>query len=184
MNNQNVINKIAVPYAEALLEIAKKTNLLNETSKNLSSISVILSESKDLKDLLSNPLTNSSIKKDILNKLFSNQVNDFILNFLFVLVDRRRIVFLNVIIEKYLELTYKLESTTIAEFLSAVELNETQEQNLIDKIKLINKTSSVKLIKAIDPDLIGGFIIKIGSKVIDASLAGKLKKISLFLTRN
>nr|YP_009393511.1 ATP synthase CF1 subunit delta [Bostrychia simpliciuscula]ARW62073.1 ATP synthase CF1 subunit delta [Bostrychia simpliciuscula] len=184
MSNQNIASKIATPYAEALLEIAKNADLLQETSKNLSSISMILSESKNLEVLLSNPLVNILIKKNVLQELFSNQVNDFIVNFLLVLVDKRRITLLNAIIQKYLELSYKLESITIAELFSAVELTETQQNKIIDKIKKITKSNNVKLITTIDSNLIAGFIIRIGSKVIDASLAGKLKKMSFYLNTN
>nr|YP_009398245.1 ATP synthase CF1 subunit delta [Thaumatella adunca]ARW67431.1 ATP synthase CF1 subunit delta [Thaumatella adunca] len=184
MSNQNLKEKIAIPYAEALIDIAQNANLLSQTSKDLSSISMILTESKDLQLLLFNPLMNISIKKEIIKQLFDNQVNDFIINFLLVLIDRRRISFLNTIIEKYLELTYLLESITIAELSSAVDLNEVQQENLIEKIQLMTKSNKVKLVMSKNPDLIGGFIIKIGSKIIDASLAGKLKKISLYLDTN
>lgn len=184
MSNQNLKERIAVPYAEALIAIAQKTNLLSEISKDLSSIAMILSESKDLQLLLSNPLINTSIKKEILKQLFENQVHAFILNLLLVLVDRRRIAFLNIIINKYLELTYALESITIAELFSAVELSEIQQENLIIQVKLMTKSNSVKLVVNKDPDLIGGFILKIGSKIIDASLSGKLRKMSLYLNTN
>lgn len=184
MSNQNIIGKIAVPYAEALLEVAQNSNLLQETSKNLSSISVILSESQDLQALLSNPLIKVSIKKDILQELLKNQVDDFILNFLLILVDKRRISFLSTIIEKYLELTYKLESITVAELSSATEFTQVQYNTLVEKIKLITKSNNVKLITTINSSLIGGFVIKIGSKVIDASLAGKLRKMSFYLNAN
>nr|YP_009392257.1 ATP synthase CF1 subunit delta [Osmundaria fimbriata]ARW60819.1 ATP synthase CF1 subunit delta [Osmundaria fimbriata] len=184
MSIQNVRDKIAVPYAEALIEIAQNSGLLSETSQHLSSISIILSESKDLQVFLSNPLISIEVKKQLLKKLFDNQFSDFIINFLLVLADRRRISFIEIIIQKYLELAYKLESTTIAELSCAVELTELQQENIIDKIRLLTKSSNVKLIINKNPHLIGGFVIKIGSKVIDASLAGKLKKISLYLNTN
>nr|YP_009398893.1 ATP synthase CF1 subunit delta [Cliftonaea pectinata]ARW68069.1 ATP synthase CF1 subunit delta [Cliftonaea pectinata] len=181
MSNQSMLGKITVPYAEALLEIAQNANLLQETSKSLSSIAVVLSKSKDLQLILSNPLVNPAVKKEILQELFKNQVEEFILNFLLVLVDRRRVSFLSIIIDKYLELTYKLEAVTVAELSSAIELDEVQQNNLVNELKTITNANNVKLITNVNPDLIGGFIVKIGSKVIDASLLGKLKKISLYL---
>nr|YP_009395164.1 ATP synthase CF1 subunit delta [Bryothamnion seaforthii]ARW63932.1 ATP synthase CF1 subunit delta [Bryothamnion seaforthii] len=184
MSNQNLKEKIALPYAEALIDIAQKLGLLSETNNNLSSISMVLSQSKDLKLFLSNPLISKVVKKEVLKKLFQDQVNDFILNFLLVLVDRQRISFITTIIEKYLELSYQLESITIAEVSSAVELNESQQDSLIEKIQVITGTNRVKLVINNDPDLIGGFIIKIGSKIIDASLSGKLKNISFYLNTN
>nr|QCI06377.1 ATP synthase CF1 subunit delta [Dictyurus purpurascens] len=184
MSNQNVVEKISVPYAEALLELAKNSNLLQEAVQDLSFISTTLSNSKDLQIFLANPLVNILVKKNLLSELFKSKVNDFILNFLLVLVDRRRISLLSVIINKYLQLSYKLESTTIAELYTAVALNDDQQNSLIQKIKVITNSKNVKLVTNIDSNLIGGFIIKIGSKVIDASLSGKLRQMSFYLNTN
>nr|YP_009398673.1 ATP synthase CF1 subunit delta [Kuetzingia canaliculata]ARW67859.1 ATP synthase CF1 subunit delta [Kuetzingia canaliculata] len=181
MSNKNIKDKIAVPYAEALVDIAQSNNLLSETSNDLSSLSTILYESQDLQIFLSSPLINISVKKELLKNLFRDQLQDFVINFLLVLADRRRINLIKTIIEKYLELTYKLESVVIAEVSSAVELSMAQQENVVDKIKLLTKSSNVKLIINKQPHLIGGFIIKIGSKVIDASLAGKLARMSMYL---
>nr|YP_010618685.1 ATP synthase CF1 subunit delta [Rhodomelopsis africana]WAX02698.1 ATP synthase CF1 subunit delta [Rhodomelopsis africana] len=184
MSNQSFKEKIAVPYAEALIDHAQSLNLLNEATKDLSLISTVLSESKDLQIILQNPLINSFTKKEILKQLFENQINNFVMNFLLVLVDRQRVSFLHSIIKKYLELIYVLESTTIAELYSAIDVTEIQQESLIQKIKSMTNSNQVKLVIRKDADLIGGFVIKIGSKIIDASLAGKLKRISLYLDTN
>jgi len=184
MSNQSIVEKISVPYAEALLELAKNSNLLSETEQDLSFISNILSNSKDLQLFLANPLINILDKKNLLNKLFENKINHFILNFLLVLINRRRINLLSSIINKYMELSYKLDSLTIAELSTTIAFNENQQNNLVQKIKKITNSKDVKLIINIDSSLIGGFIVKIGSKVIDASLAGKLRQMSFYLNTN
>nr|YP_009391640.1 ATP synthase CF1 subunit delta [Laurenciella marilzae]ARW59784.1 ATP synthase CF1 subunit delta [Laurenciella marilzae] len=182
MSNKSFMSTIALPYAEALLDIATQNSSIDDFTKNLSSISSILSQSRELRELLSNPVIDNSLKKEVIKKVFSNQINDHILNFLYILVDRRRISSLDAIIEKYLELNYRLESVVIAEVFSAVDLNESQIEDLVRQIKLMTRSSKVKLVAKIDPSLIGGFVIKIGSKIIDTSLSGKLNKISLYLS--
>nr|YP_010619654.1 ATP synthase CF1 subunit delta [Tayloriella tenebrosa]WAX03667.1 ATP synthase CF1 subunit delta [Tayloriella tenebrosa] len=184
MSNQSFKEKITTPYAEALIDHAQSLNLLAEATKDLSSISTVLSESKDLQALLQNPLINGFIKKEILKQLFENQINNFVMNFLLVLVDRRRVSILYSIIQKYLELIYVLESITIAELYCAIDITEIQQESLIQKIKFMTNSNQVKLVIRKDTDLIGGFVIKIGSKIIDASLAGKLKRMSLYLDTN
>lgn len=175
---------VALPYAEALLESVQELNLLEKTNQDLSLISKILLESSDLKSFLENPLITTVIKKNVLNKLLINQINSSVLNFLLVLIDRRRIALLDIIIKKYLELAYKLDSTIIAEVYTVVTLTEAQQEALVEKIKMITNSKYVKLSIKIDSSLIGGFIIQIGSKVIDTSLLGKLKKMSDYLNVN
>ena len=184
MINQSLRDKIAVPYAEALLNIANSRSLLSESVNDLSSVSGVLSQSIELQELLSNPLVSSLLKKETLKNLFEKQLNDFVLNFLLVLVDRRRIYLLSNIIGKYLKLTSQLQSVTIVEVFSAVDFSDSQKEALNRQIKLMTQTNEVKLITHKQPHLIGGFVAKIGSKVIDASLAGKLNNISFYLNAN
>lgn len=182
--SQSSLYKVANPYAEALLELSQINNIIEQTCKDLSFISQVISESLELKSCLSNPLIDIGLKKKILKKVFANQLNAFVLNFLFVLVDRRRISLLQIIIDKYLSLVYEVEETIVAEVSTANILTELQQDNLIQKIKLMTNGKKIKLIINIDSSLIGGFIIKIGSKVIDTSLSGKLKQIAFYLETN
>nr|YP_009326719.1 ATP synthase subunit delta [Membranoptera platyphylla]AMJ16976.1 ATP synthase subunit delta [Membranoptera platyphylla] len=181
MSSNNILDKISIPYAEALLGLAKDNNFISEAEQNLLFISTTLSNSRDLQLFLANPLINVVVKKKVINTLFKGNINDFILNFLLVLIDRRRIPLLITIINKYLELTYRLNAIIIVELFSSIEFSETQQGVLIETIKNITNSRNVKLVMTVDSNLIGGFILKIGSKVIDASLAGKLRKISFYL---
>lgn len=181
MSNQSTITKVALPYAEALLESVKEINLIDKTKEDLSFISTILLESPDLKFFLDNPLIPSESKKKVLSQLLLNQVNDCVLKFLMVLVDRRRISLLVIIVEKFFNLVYKLESIMIAKITTAVILTESQKKSLIEKLKIITKSKEVKLVINIESNLIAGFIIQIGSKIIDTSLSGKLKYMAFYL---
>nr|QOS04624.1 ATP synthase delta subunit [Sarcopeltis skottsbergii] len=184
MNYKGLLVKVALPYAEALLESAKDSNSIEKTNQDLSLISDILSRSTDLKFFLENPLITLVAKKNVLNQLLLNHVDYFVLKFLLVLIDRRRITLLSVIIEKYLALVYKLDSTIIAEVSTATAFTELQQSNLIQKIKELTNSKKVKLEIEIDTHLIGGFTVKIGSKIIDTSLSGKLKQIAFYLKTN
>nr|QCI07181.1 ATP synthase CF1 subunit delta [Hypnea pannosa] len=182
MSSRNANDKIALPYAEALLEYASENKLIDDINSNLSSIQNLLAESADFKVFLNNPLTATKTKKIVITKLLSNQVNGFLLRFLLVLVDRRRISLINLIIDKYFELAYKLDSITIVNISTSIALTEAQQEALINKLKNITSSQTIKLEMNIDTSLLGGFIIQIGSKVIDTSLAGKLKNMVFYLS--
>ena len=181
MSDQGIISKVALPYAEALLESAQEKKAIEETNDDVTLIIELLSKSLELRAFLDNPLITPIIKKNVLKDLLLNQVNNFVLNFLLVLVDRRRITLLDSIVQKYLELSYKLDSVTIAEVKTTIALTEVQQSNLVQKLKYMTDSKEVKLVIKIDPELIGGFVIRVGSKVIDTSLAGKLKQMSFYL---
>nr|YP_010204160.1 ATP synthase CF1 delta subunit [Ahnfeltia fastigiata]UAT97608.1 ATP synthase CF1 delta subunit [Ahnfeltia fastigiata] len=181
MSGPGLLEKIALPYALALLESVQVANLLKKTNEDLNIISGMLLASDDLKAFLENPLVTTLAKKNVIKQLLSEQVSNTVLTFLFVLVDRRRIGLLNIIVDRYFELAYKLESTTIANITTSIALTDLQHDNLVAKLQEITKTKNVKLVVQIDPNLIGGFTIQIGSKVIDTSLYGKLNQIASYL---
>jgi F-type H+-transporting ATPase subunit delta len=183
MSKQTLVSKIALPYAEALINLIQKSKIIEQANKDIITIQNIISESNQLNIFFANPLIKPSLKKDIIKQLFSGQVSDIILSFLLVLVDRKRIALLDAILIKYFELISIVNSVVIADIKSAISLTADQENNLIQKLEIITGSKTVKLQIIIDSELIAGFTIKIGSKVIDTSLKGQLKEIAVFLDK-
>jgi F-type H+-transporting ATPase subunit delta len=176
-----VVSKVAEPYAEALLDLAKSNNSIKETTNDMNIISQFLANSNDLKKFLNNPLIASTAKKNIIKDILGEQVNLNTVNFLFLLVDRGRISSLDNIAQKFLELSYQEESVAIAKVVSSVQLSAQQQQNIAEKLKIISGVKQIKLALKVDPKLIGGFTVEIGSKLIDTSISGQLKQISSLL---
>nr|YP_009541571.1 ATP synthase CF1 delta subunit [Synarthrophyton chejuense]AYR05580.1 ATP synthase CF1 delta subunit [Synarthrophyton chejuense] len=173
--------KAAFPYAEALFESSKLMKLIEKTNQDLVLITDTISQSDNLKTFLLNPLVGPEIKKKVLHKLFLDQVSSHVLNFLSILADRRRINLLNPIISYYLELVYKLKLTTVANIYTAVLITDIQQESLKKKIKNITHSREVKLIIQINEELIAGFVIKIGSKIIDMSISGQINQMTSYL---
>ena len=98
-----------------------------------------------------------------------------------VLLDRNRISYLDVIAERYLELVYELANIKIVEINSANELSDEQQQNLILKLKEMTKAKEIKLVLKINPNLLGGFLIKVNSQVIDLTIKGQLTELAKHL---
>nr|QUE28234.1 AtpD [Pseudoerythrocladia kornmannii] len=178
MSSKSAVAKVSQPYAEALLELVKQTSCAtNDTNLFLES----LKSSEDLQNSLSNPLISSSTKKEILSSIFGDQLGEVFLSFLMVLVDRNRIGIASTVLEKYLELAYQISAVTIADVATAIPFTPEQHDLLTAKIKTMTNAQEVKLVITINPELIGGFTIQIGSKVIDTSLQGQLKQMAFYL---
>ncbi len=182
MKDSVVIEGLVAPYAQALLSIAQDGNLVERFSQDASALTELLLISSDLSQLLENPIINADIKKNVLRRLVSAQLHPTMLNFVLLLVDRGRIPFLGNICERYQELVRELNQTVLAEVTSAVELSDSQKDSIRQKVITMTGARSVELKTVLDSELLGGVIIKVGSQVVDASLRGQLRRISLQLS--
>ena len=183
MSGTLISSEVGEPYAQALMSLAQQNNLTDQFGDTFRSLSTLLTESKDFRDFVLNPVIKAEDKKAVLQQVLGSDANPYLVNFMMLLVDKRRIVFLEPIVEQYLNLLRKLNQTVLAEVTSATELSEAQQQSLVEKVKAIAEARDVELKTSIDPDLIGGVIIKVGSKVIDASIRGQLRRISVSLNQ-
>jgi len=176
-----VLSKVAVPYAEALLDLAKSNDSLKDTTNDINIVSQFLANSSDLKKVLGNPLITRESKKNVVKDIIGEQIGSSTLKFLLLLVDRNRIQVLDSIALKFLELSYKQESIEIAKITSSVQLSADQQKSIAEKLKVITGAKQIKLALKIDASLIGGFTIEIGSQMIDTSIRGQLRQISTLL---
>jgi F-type H+-transporting ATPase subunit delta len=175
------LSKVAVPYAEALLDLAKSNDSLKETTNDMNIVSQFLANSSDLKKFLGNPLITKDAKKNVVKDILGEQIDGRTLKFLLLLVERGRIEILEQIAQKFLELSFKQESIEIAKITSSIQLSAQQQKDIAEKLKVITGAKQIKLALKVDPSLIGGFTIEIGSKMIDTSIRGQLKQISSLL---
>ena len=177
-----VLSKVAVPYAEALLDLAQSNDSLKETTNDMNFVSQILADSSDLKKFLGNPLITKDAKKNTVKDIFGEQIDASTLKFLWLLVERGRIEVLESIAQRFLELSFKQESIEIAKITSSIQLSSQQQKDISEKLKVLTRAKQIKLALKVDPSLIGGFTIEIGSKMIDTAIRGQLKQISSLLS--
>ncbi len=181
MQSSSVTSAIVDPYAQALMSLAQSQDLVDRFGSEVAGLLTLLEGSTDLKAFLANPLMPLDGKKAALNQIVGDQLHPYLKNFLMLLVDRRRIGFLDGICHQFQALLRVLKQAVLAEVTSAVELNDGQKAAVCDRVKTMTGAQSVDLATAIDPELLGGVIIKVGSQVVDASLRSQLRRISIRL---
>jgi F-type H+-transporting ATPase subunit delta len=181
MREGGITSRIADPYAEALMSLAKDQNLTDQFGEDASGLLNLLQESEDLRQFLASPVVNTDAKKTALHQILGDQVHPLIKNFLDLLVDHRRIIFLEDICRKYLVLLRELKQAVLAEVTSVVELTDEQKQAIRERVKQVTGAHEVDLETRLDPSLLGGVLIQVGSQVYDLSLRGQLRRLSLQL---
>ena len=122
-------------------------------------------------------------KKAALAKLFDDQVTPSVQNLLKLLADRQRLPMMEAVLMRFLELYRELRNITLAKVTSAAALSEEQQAELNRKVQEIAGSKSVEFDLVVDPSLIGGFIVSMGSQVIDASLSGQVRRLGLALAK-
>jgi F-type H+-transporting ATPase subunit delta len=183
MRSTLLSTEIAEPYAQALMALAKDSDLVDRISEDINSLLALLKESDELRLCMTSPMFKSEQKKAILNQLAGgDQLHPYTHNFLMLLIDRGRIVFLEPICKQFQALVRELKRAVLAEVTSAVSLSDEQQEAIRQKVTAITQAQQVDLDIKIDPNLMGGVIIKVGSQVIDLSLKGQLRQIGMRLT--
>jgi F-type H+-transporting ATPase subunit delta len=182
MRDTTLSSEIAGPYAKALMSVADDRSAVDQVGSEVADLLGLLASSEELTGFLANPLTNPDAKKGVLSQIAEGRLSDFVLSFLLLLVDRGRIVFLLPILEQYQALLRERNQTVLADVTAAVELSEDQQNAIRDRVKAMTGANNVELLIQIDPSIIGGLVVKVGSQVIDTSLRGQLRRLGLQLT--
>lgn len=170
------------PYAQAMMAVAKDRNLTERFGEDAAFARSLLRTSDDLQAFLENPIVTDDDKKAVLQKLTGDRVDDTFANFLRLLVDRKRIAFLDGILRRYQALLRELTRTVLAEVTAASDLSDEQRQAIDQRVKVFTGAERVELDVQVDPDLIAGVIVRVGSQVIDSSLRGQLRRIAFSLS--
>lgn len=176
-----IAGDIVQPYAQAFMSVARSQNLTEEFGSDLRSLLSLLENSPELAEFLGNPTIEVEGKKAVLRRVLGEESNPYVRNFLMLLVDKGRIIFLESIGKEYLALLRELNQTVLAEVTSAVALTEAQQQTVTEKVKAMTGAREVEIESKLDGDLLGGVIIKVGSQILDASLRGQLRRMGISL---
>lgn len=163
-------------YAKALFEVFKEEGMENQIIDDLVITNSVFQSEKELKDFLLNPEIKLEEKKEQLEKIFGEKIQKYTYNFIFELIEREEFELLSLVIERLKVLVYQGADIVEAEVVSATKLNDNLKSNILKKIE--EKTGkSVKLENKVDSNILGGMIVKIGDKMVDLSVRGKLDSL-------
>ena len=174
--NRTFSSEISQRYALALYELSKEEGKTEEFVLNISSFMKIFESNANLKNFVKNPTYSVENQKIVFDKILSlMNFNKLVKNFFSVLITKKRIFFLDQIIEEFLNLISIKRGEISGSLISSKEIDE---KTILDIEKEIsaNIKRSIKLKSKIDKSLIGGVVVQIGSLMIDTSIKNKLQK--------
>lgn len=178
---ENEYKVVAQRYANALLEFAGKDLSKEDLFKQIKDIQTSINNSEDLQKVMSSPIVSTEEKKNVISKIFENNINETVLNFLKLLIDKNRFNIFNSIVKEYKNEINRQNGLLEIKITSAIELNDNEKAMI--KVKLQNiLNKEIELDWATDNDLIGGLVFEAGDNIVDCSLQHKLQEITKEIT--
>ena len=168
---------LAGRYATALFELAEADKQLDQVAEDLLAIAQMLENSDDLKRLIRSPVISRDEQGAAMAAVMkAAKAGEISSKFVGLVTQNRRLFVLPAMIKAYQELIKVLRGETTAEVISAKKLNAKQLKGIEDALKNATETN-VSVDASVDKTLLGGLIVKVGSRMFDSSLKAKLKQL-------
>jgi len=173
------LSDLAGRYAAALLDLADERKALDQVSDDLQTLRSLIAESEDLRRLLGSPIFTRGQQHKAMDALMGKAgVGELTRRFVLVVADNHRLFALPAMIEGYLSELARRRGEITAEVTSARNLSDAQQAALLEALRSA-VGGKVQLDLKVDSALIGGLIVKVGSRMIDSSLRSKLQRLQL-----
>lgn len=180
MSAQNsVLAHIARPYASALFDLSVEEKSVAKIEASLDGVAAIISSNEDFSNLLASPVISSDEKSGVIEIVVAKaKLPKLVANFLKTVAQNGRLFVLPAMIDAFKDLAATERDELSADVVSAAPLSKKQLTDLAKVLKSkMGKT--VTLETSVDPSLIGGLVVKVGSQMIDSSLKTKLTAMKI-----
>lgn len=173
----SISSGIAARYATAIFELAKEAKSLAKIEPNVTDLAAALAESEDLRAVISSPLLSRDDQENAITALAAKMGLEPVLrDGLALMAQKRRLFVLPQLLDQLAALIAEDKGEVTAEVTSAKALTKTQADKLA-KTLAARVGKVVKINATVDEDLIGGLVVKVGSKMIDTSIRSKLNSL-------
>ena len=166
----------ALRYAKAILRLAKDNNIEEEINNDMGLILETIATSDELQLLLNSPVTKATEKKKILNAIFGNKINPVTKGLFNLLQENKRLTMLTSVAKQYRTVYDIDQNIQVAKVTTAILLSPELEYKIQQKIVAITGfNATIKNI--VNPDIIGGFILRVGDVQYDASISNQFSEL-------
>ena len=167
---------IATRYAKALMLVGADNQCLDNLKADMELLSVTIRENPTFRHVLENPVIKHIQKRKVMIELLEKWVHPMTLNFISTLIHNRRDFMLDNIARNFIDLYEKHKGIKRAHVVSATEMGDQSKQQMKQQLSQLFQ-ADFQMTAETNPDLIGGFILRIGDQQYDASLSSGLKRM-------
>ncbi|HVU54396.1 MAG TPA: ATP synthase F1 subunit delta [Puia sp.] len=169
--------RLAARYAKSLLDLAIEIGQLEAVHNDMLLLQGLIRSSRELANLLKSPIISPDKKDKILDAITAGKVSAITSTFIKLLISKSREVYLTEIVHAFID-QYKVHmGIQTVKLTTAVPVSEELKKAIVDKVSVDKHLKKIDLVTAVNPDLIGGFVLEIGDELVDASVAFDLNNI-------
>jgi F-type H+-transporting ATPase subunit delta len=169
--------KVASRYAKSLIDLSIENNALEASFDDMVLFEKVVDETPELEAILKNPIVPLDKKTGILNGVFANKVSALTLAFFKIVVSKGRSAILYGTAKQFVQQYNQIKGIVTAEVTTPIALTEAAKAEIVAIVKKEIGANAVIVKEKINESLIGGFILKVGDKQFDASIANGLNKL-------
>lgn len=175
--------KSAIRYAQSLLELATERKQEEALEKDMITMYNVIDETPEFRAFLKNPIIKEDKKNQVMDAVFGKHVSELAIKFVHLIVKNKREKELKEICLAYIDLFKKQRNILVAELTASTKLDDSTKETIMKKIREIHD-GEIELVQKIDSNLLGGFVLKIDDKQLDATIASKLRALRKELIYN
>ena len=168
---------VDLTYGTALVEAARDVGKEEQILEEAQAVVQLIEDEPDLHQFINYPGVSADEKKEVLKNIFEGRICEELLNFLYILVDKRRTMNFGRIVKVYKSLIEREEGVSYGTVYSVVKLSDERMAELEEQTSKLLQMN-VKLENELDPSLLAGFKILVEGKIIDASYRKKFDELA------
>ncbi len=169
-------------YALALYKIGEEKGKVEQYLDELRKIVAIINEDQDFVELIKHPQVSTSSKKKIFIDVFKDQIDEDLLAFLLVLIEKGRILQLEGKLKQMEKIYLEKNKTAVAKVKTVVPLKDEEKKNLVIRLEK-QYDKKILLEEEIDPTIIGGVYVQVDNEVIDGTIKSKMDEMKKLMLK-
>ena len=163
-------------YALALYTVAEEKGKVEEYLSDLREIVALMKDDLEFLKIIKHPLISTSAKKKMFIKIFKGKIDEELLSFLLILIEKDRILFTQQKLSEMEKIHLERNNTLLVEVKTVIPLEEVQRDNLRTKLQIMYDKKII-FDEKLDKNIIGGVYLRVGNDVIDGTIKNKLEEM-------
>lgn len=170
--------RVASRYAKSILDLAVEKEQLEQVYQDMLYLQQLTKGSREFLNLLRSPIVKADAKIKAVNAVTKGKIGSLTIAFTTLLINKSREAVLPEVITSFIDQYKQQKNINTVKLTTAVPVSDELKNQIVEQVKKTSDMQNIELETVVDPNVIGGFVLQAGDKLIDASIAYDLKNIA------